>query len=59
MMCDVDVYLEEPIKAGIIFGYSDSREVFLGNFLFSCLVSFFSRLFDFFPEYSLNGPIAG
>jgi hypothetical protein len=39
-------------KAGIIFGYSDSREVFLGNFFFSCLVSFFSRLFNFFPEYN-------
>jgi hypothetical protein len=35
-------------KAGIIFGYSDSREVVLGKFFFSSLVSFFSRLFDFF-----------
>jgi len=39
-------------KAGIIFGYSDSREVVLGKFFFSSLVSFFSRLFDFFSEYN-------
>jgi hypothetical protein len=39
-------------KAGIIFGYFNSWELFLGSFFFSCLVSLFSQLFKFFPEYN-------